>query len=250
MKGCWSLKRNGAKYPLSSVVFDVLCTTNNGEKILIEVQHSRPINFKKRGIYYISRLISEQAPKGKMSEWQYDISEVYFIAILDKPEPPVTKNKLTSKERYVHDVCLCYRETGEIFYDDLGYIYIDLTNFAKTDEECNIPLDRWLYELKHMPERDDCPPHLTDTIFGKLYSVGEYANLNREEQKMYDQELKRKWDNAAVLSQAKLEGEAIGKLNGKLEIAEKLKRKGIDIAEIAELTGLSIEEVEKRQSAT
>ncbi len=98
-----------------------------------------------------------------------------------------------------------------------------------------------------MPERDDCPPHLKDTIFGKLYSVGEYANLTREEQKMYDQELKRKWDNAAVLSQAKLEGkeegEAIGKTEKALEIAQKLLNKNMPVDEIAELTGLSADEI-------
>ncbi|WP_276090479.1 PD-(D/E)XK nuclease family transposase [Pedobacter sp. JY14-1] len=124
-----------------------------------------------------------------------------------------------------------------------------LTNFTKSEEECDTELDRWLYELKHMPERQNLPSRLRSTIFEKLYAIGEYTNLTKEEQKMYDQELKRKWDNAAVLSQAKLEGkeegEAIGKLNSKLEIAEKLKRKGMDIAEIADLTSLSIEEIEK-----
>ncbi|WP_276089688.1 hypothetical protein [Pedobacter sp. JY14-1] len=65
---------------------------------------------------------------------------------------------------------------------------------------------------------------------------------------MYDQELKSKWDNAAALSQAKLEREAIGQAKGKtekaLEIAQKLRNKNMPIDEIAELTSLSVEEIE------
>ncbi|WP_256003464.1 Rpn family recombination-promoting nuclease/putative transposase [Pedobacter deserti] len=57
----------------AKTLFDLLCTGENGEKFLIEVQHSSPVNFKKRSIYYTSRLISEQAPKGEMRQWKYNI---------------------------------------------------------------------------------------------------------------------------------------------------------------------------------
>ncbi len=236
-----------------AAIFDLLCTSNNGEKIIVEIQHSEPVNFKKRSIFYTSRLISEQAPKGKMADWKYEISEVYFIALIDQKEPVHTKDKIGVEGRYLHYVSLCYPETGEIFYQDLGYIYVDLTNFGKKDEECSTNLDRWLYELKHMPERENCPPHLKGTIYETFYHLGEYARLTREERKMYDQELKRKWDNAAVLAnaeqKAQARGEEIGEIRGKhesrVEIARKLRSKGITTDEIAELTGLPAEELEK-----
>lgn len=177
----------------ASAVFDLLCTGDQGEKFLIEIQHSNPVNFKKRGLYYTSRLISEQAPKGKSKTWKYKISEVYFIAILDKMEEGGTDS-----DRYLHDICLCYRDTGEIFYDNLGYTYIDLSKFVKTEAELTSDLDVWLYLLKHLDEQDDMPRHLRKTIFEKLYKIAEYTNLSKEEQQMYDQDLKRKWDNEAV----------------------------------------------------
>ena len=231
-----------------TAVFDLLCTGDKEEKFLIEIQHSRPINFKKRSIFYTSRLISEQAPKGQMKEWQYNISEVYFIAILDQPEPTSTINQLIHKGRYLHDVCLCYRGTGEIFYDHLGYTYIDLLNFTKTLEQCMTSLDKWLYHLKHMQRMNSLPTGLKTTIFEQLYSAAQYINLNREEKRMYDQDLKKKWDNAAVLAGAEergLEkGLEQGKLKKALEIARNLKSMNLDSNAISKATGLTLEEIE------
>jgi hypothetical protein len=52
-----------------------------------------------------------------------------------------------------------------IFYEGLGYTYIDLSNFVKTKDECVSHLDNWLYSLKHLDEMDRLPPHLKKTIF-------------------------------------------------------------------------------------
>ena len=241
-------EHHGKNKEEGSAVFNLLCTGEHGEKFLIEVQHSKPLNFKKRSIFYTSRLISEQAPRGNMKEWQYNISEVYFVALLDQPEPTNTQEPIITKDRYLHEVCLCYRDTGEIFYEQLGYTYIDLLNFVKTLEQCHTKLDKWLYHLKHMQTMTQLPNGLRTTIFEQLYSAAEYINLTKEEQRMYDQDLKRKWDNAAVLAGAeergRTEGVAQGKFEKSLELAKKMKLRGMSNAEIADITGLSVEEIE------
>ncbi|HWW38714.1 Rpn family recombination-promoting nuclease/putative transposase [Pedobacter sp.] len=236
-----------------SAIFDLLCTGDQGEKILIEVQNGRPVNFKKRAIFYTSRLISEQAPKGEMDKWKYDITEVYFLAILDE--------KLKVGEEYFQDICLCNRKTREIFYEGLGYTFIELSNFVKTVDELESDLDRWLYSLKYLGEMDNMPLQLqNNAVFEKLYNIAEYSNMTPEEQEIYDRELKRKWDNEAVkeqqrldyeegLKRSRVEGEEIGKEIGrveeKMEIALVMKKKGFEVSVIAELTQLTPEEVEK-----
>ena len=70
---------------------------------------------------------------------------------------------------------------------------------------------------------------------------------------MYDQDLKRKWDNDLAAASSREKGKAEGKIEGKLEgklessrqIAKKLKMKGVDSELIAECTNLSIEEIDK-----
>jgi hypothetical protein len=113
-----------------AAIFDLLCTGDNGEKFLIEVQRGRQGRFKERALFYTSRLISDQAPKGKRTEWGYDITEVYLVALLEDftlPGNPPGK--------YLNNICLCNIETGEIFYDKLGYTYIELRK-RRSPHEC------------------------------------------------------------------------------------------------------------------
>src|ERR1700710_180440 len=45
-------EHDGENQEEARAVFDLLCTGDQGERFIIEVQHSKPVNFKKRGIYY------------------------------------------------------------------------------------------------------------------------------------------------------------------------------------------------------
>jgi predicted transposase/invertase (TIGR01784 family) len=140
-------------------IFDLLCTGDNGDQFLIEVQRGRQERFKERALFYTSQLISGQAPKGNRAKWGYDITEVYLVALL---ENFILDDSPTG--RYLHDICLCNRDNGEIFYDKLGYTYIELRKFVKTDTDLETDLDKWLYFLKNMPRMDRLP-----VIYGNQY---------------------------------------------------------------------------------
>jgi predicted transposase/invertase (TIGR01784 family) len=118
---------------------------------------------------------------------------------------------------------------------------------VKKEEECVSDLELWLYWLKHLHETDKLPEHLKETIFERLFNIAEYTNLSKEEQAMYNQDLKRKWDNEAARVNSVEEGRAKGLAEGRheqaLEIASKLKAKELPVPEIMELTGLSAEEI-------
>ncbi|MDB5007654.1 MAG: hypothetical protein JWP45_2047 [Mucilaginibacter sp.] len=219
-----------------AAIFDLLCTGDKGERFLIEVQRARQGYFKERALFYTSRLISDQAPKGKRSTWGYNIAEVYLIALLEdfalEDSPSHT---------YLHDIYLCNRDTGEIFYDKLGYTYIELVKFVKTDTELGTDLDKWLYVLKNMSRMDKIPAYLRKPIFEKLFSIAEYTNLTKEEKTMYDSSLKYKWDNKNVLDYAVKEA----KLEEAMAIALEMKKDGLPLAQISKFTKLPIEEIEK-----
>ncbi|MDR3696003.1 Rpn family recombination-promoting nuclease/putative transposase [Mucilaginibacter sp.] len=227
-----------------AAVFDLLCTGDKGEQFLIEVQRGRQGRFKERALFYTSRLISDQAPRGKRAEWGYEITEVYLVALLEN-----FTLEGNPADKYLHDICLCDRDTGKIFYDKLGYTYIELLNFVKTEEELDSELDKWLYVLKNMSSMDKIPAYLRKPIFEKLFSIAEYTNLTKEEKNMYDSSMKYKWDNKNVLDYAVEEAKKEGKLEGKLEeareIARELKKEGLTVEFIAKTTKLSIEEIEK-----
>ncbi|WP_238387282.1 PD-(D/E)XK nuclease family transposase [Sphingobacterium olei] len=134
--------------------------------------------------------------------------------------------------------------------------YDKLINFTKSEKDLISDLDRWLHVLKDMSKMDKLPAYLRKPIFERLFSIAEYSKLSKEERSMYDVSLKRKWDAESIREtavfereRAKEEGRQQGRAEGErkkaIETALKLKKMGIAIADIAEGTGLSIEEIEK-----
>ena len=225
-------------------IFDLTCTGNYGEQFIIEVQRGKQRYFKQRAVFYTSRLVTEQAPKGKRAEWAYNVKEVYLIALLEDFSLDTDNNPA-----FLHDICLSNRETGKVFYEGLGYIFIELSKFVKTEAELDTDLDKWLYVLKNMSSMNKIPVYLRKPIFEKLFNIAEYSNLTKEEKTMYDTSLKRKWDNKAVLDYAVDEAvrEAVKEAehNKTVDIAREMKKDGIPVEQIAKFTKLSIEEIEK-----
>lgn len=236
-------------------IFDLLCTGDHDDQFIIEVQRGRQSNFKERALFYTSRLISGQAPKGKRTDWQYNLTEVYLVALLEdmtlEDSPP---------QHYLYDICLCNRDTGQIFYDKLGFTYIELANFVKRETELETGLDKWLFVLKNMGRMDKIPAYLRKPIFEKLFNIAEYTNLTKEEKAMYDSSMKYKWDNKNVRDYARKEGLETGIKQGieqgigrgieqgehkkALHIAYEMKKDGMPLPQICKFTGLTPEEVE------
>ena len=175
------------------LILDLTCTTRKGEQLLIEVQRSSHLNVKKRVLYHGSKLISDQAPKGQHQDWNYATSEVYVIVIMDGFRMPGTKNN-----NFLHDIYLCNRETGDVFDENLGFIFLELVNFIKSETELDNDLDGWLYVLKNMPTMKELPRYLQKPTFEKLFQIAEYSRLNKEEKDKYSLSLKRKRDEKVV----------------------------------------------------
>lgn len=53
------------------VIYDIYCTTDTGEKIIVEMQNKSQAFFKERALYYLSKAILRQGEVGH--EWKFDI---------------------------------------------------------------------------------------------------------------------------------------------------------------------------------
>ena len=114
-------------------------------------------------------------------------------------------------------------------------------------------IDEWVYFLKHSKVRSEFNAPGLDEAVKKL----EYSRLSPEERRAYDKYVDIRRSNRSSLYTAKLEGkaegEAIGeargiekgKTEGITEVAKNMKSKGSDVAFISEVTGLSVEEIER-----
>ncbi|MNX89203.1 PD-(D/E)XK nuclease family transposase [compost metagenome] len=146
---------------------------------------------------------------------------------------------------YCHQVSLVNNTTGKLFYDKLGFTYIELLKFDKIEKELSTDLDKWLYAIKHMKTLNSKPASFTDPEFEKLFNLANLANLTKEEMDMYYESQKIRWDNQNALDYAEETGIEQGEHNKAIEIARNLKNKGIELDIIADTTGLSIQEIEK-----
>lgn len=222
-------------------VFDFVCTDTDGTSFLVEVQRQQQKYFKERSLFYASRLISDQAPKG-VKEWRYNLQEVYVISLLEKFCLPNTDDGV-----YLHNVSLCHTKTGVPFYDKLHFIYIEVMKFSKKEAELKSALDEWIYALKHASKMREEPQFLKAPELANFFYLAKYANLTPEDRNMYRTAQQRAWDNKNIIDYAEEKGIEKGREEGaiaeKKAIAKSLKTKGIDIKIIANATNLSIDEI-------
>lgn len=159
---------------IGGAILDLVCIGPDKETFLIEVQRSRQEHFKERILYYSSRIISDMAPKGGRRVWNYRISEVYVLVLMDNFTFAGVEH-----EEYLHNVCLYDLDLKEIFYDKYWCIYIELHNFAKAEDELKTDLDKWLYVLKNLSKMDKLPAYLRKPVFKKLFNISEYSKLTK-----------------------------------------------------------------------
>ena len=223
-------------------IFDLFCENEQGEKFIIELQNVKQQYFKDRSIYYATFPIQSQAQKGK--DWDYYLKAVYTIGILNFsfPDQP-------NQERYLREVQLLDKQTHEVFYDKLTFIYVEMPRFRKEEAELVTHFDKWLYVLKNLPKFQERPQKLQEKVFQKLFNEAEIAKLNPTDMQAYEESLKVYRDNYSVMEyakkEAKEEGREEGKEEARLQIAREMKRDGDSLEKIARITKLTKDQLEK-----
>jgi len=222
-------------------VYDVYCSTGNGEHFIVEMQKAKQDHFKDRALYYSSFAIREQGTKGSiLKPWDYKLMPVYVVGILNfvmDEEDEAVITRVTLKD-----------DRNREFNKNLQFIFIEMPKFTKEETELETFLDKWLYVIKNISRLDDKPQALTEGIFKKLFDVAEISQFSKLDRAEYEESLKVFWDFSNVLSTAerkgRVEGRAEGERDEKLRNAKKMKQKGLSSEDIAEITGLTKEEIE------
>jgi len=212
-------------------IFDLYCENDKGEKFIVELQRAEQDYFKERSIYYATFAIQEQAQKGK---WDYNWQGVYTIAIMDFSFTNSPHNNVKTQ------VILYDEENKMLFSDKLKFVYLEMTKFNKSLDELDSHYDKWLYLLKNLAFLDEIPTKLRDKAFQKVFQIAEIAKYNPKERQNYENSLKyyRDMENSLDLKYAK------GLQDKTLEFVKNAIQKGYDNTVIADLTGLSIAEIE------
>lgn len=222
-------------------IFDVYCENEHGEKFIVEMQNAYQTFFKDRSLYYATFPIREQAPKG--TDWNFKLEHVYVVALLNynMSDPAFSDTTIN------HDVGLLDKSTHKVFNDKLTFKYVEISKFDKSEDQLETDFDKWLYVLRNLSRLDRQPKHLQDEVFNRLFEEAEMAKFTKTELREYEDSLKAYRDIKNSLNTAeekgRAEGRAEGFVQGQAEIIKKMISKGMSINDIANMTGLTPNEI-------
>lgn len=109
--------------------------------------------------------------------------------------------------------------------------------------------------MNHMEQLTDIPWASQDELYAELSKVSHVAALSPQERAIYDEHLKQYRDNLAALEAARLDGIEEGKKVGieegvqarNREIVHRMLSEGLSMAFIAQMTGLTLTDIEALQ---
>lgn len=226
-------------------IVDILCEDEKGIKYIVEMQVLKHKRFEKRAQYYAAKSYSSQATIG---DQYYNLKKVIFIGIANCVIFP-DKTEYKSRHLTLDEKTL----TNDL--EDLQYIFIELPKFHKNKEEIFSIEEKWCYFFKHAQEtteQDLLKIIGNDKILGKAYTELNKFHWTQEELLAYEELRRIEMDRIALrdqeLDDLKEAEEKIRKEGIELGIektARNLLKKGYEMSEIVEITGLSKEHIEK-----
>ena len=150
-------------------IYDMFCKTDDGSRIVVEVQRRKQANFAERAIYYSTFSIANQVSAGAGC---YDFYPVYVISILNFGFKP-GGSKVKSEFR------LYETDTRELLTDRVTFIFLDLSKFKKTAAELSGDILEGMYFcFKNIVSLTERPEILEHDVFRKIFEVSELINMD------------------------------------------------------------------------
>ncbi len=243
-------------------ILDIKAEINDNTIIDIELQVGNTTAIEKRLVVYNAKLIAGEI---KVSEKYQKAKDTIVICIIN--------DNVIKRNAYLSLAMLKYEKTEEIRYINMGYekeeeyltdmvkyYIIELPKFKKKKPKVADLLEKWLYVIggdrkmmeeckKENEEIKEAVEQLTqmsaDEYERELYEIRERSRLTYNTE-MYEArrqgEAKGKEEG---IKEGIKEGIEKGEKESKLKIAKKLLERKMSTKEIAEITGLKEEEIEK-----
>lgn len=227
-------------------ILDIRAHINNEIIVDIEMQVANIYTIINRNITYSSRIIAEQLQIGD----SYTVLKK-FISINILGENLLKRNSYhsiahlkferTEPEKHVN---LGYEREQEELTDRIEVHYIELKKFLKRNPGISSKLEQWLWLLIGEEEKVKMASKKNKTIEKVVKDLDEMSSDENERLEAYKRKL-AVWDyNMNIMEATKR-----GKEEGIVEIAKKLKEKGLSAKEIEEITGLTKKEIEEMFSS-
>jgi predicted transposase/invertase (TIGR01784 family) len=250
-------------------VYDMFCRTDDGSRIIVEVQRRKQPFYPERALYYSTFQIQRQVEAG--AEY-YDFLPVYVVSILNFKMDDDPENK------QVKSVYRIYEETTHrLLTNRVTFIFLELEKFQKKLEELDDDILEGMYFcFKNMATLDERPEVLRHRVFGKIFEVSELLNMDKvtrskvldkmtterdlRNQMRYfkettlaegrEQGIKEgreqgiKEGREQGIKEGRIEGRAEGRAERRAETVRKMLVAGVSAQVVADALGITVEECE------
>lgn len=197
-------------------IYDMFCKTDDGSRIVVEVQRRKQANFAERAVYYSTFSIVNQVNAGAGN---YDFCPVYVISILNFGFKSGGSNVKSEFRLYETD-------TRELLTDRVTLIFLDLTKFNKCAAELSGDVLEGMYFcFKNMATLAERPDVLEHNVFRKIFEVSELINMDEVtrskviEKMITERDLRNQMEYALneAIAEGRAKGHAIGHAEGRAE---------------------------------
>ena len=223
---------------LKETILDIKAVDHRGVTFIVEMQVRDAPCFDKRAIYYTAKAYTGQIKKG---EEYPKLNQVIFIGILNF-------NSFDG-DNYLTRHLILNKETLKQELQDLEFNFIELRKFTKQEAELQSIVEKWLYFIKNagnltmIPKSAEEIPELKEA-----YTQASMNTWSQKELEVYEYwQIRDATDRYSLerhYETGKSEGRDEGIIEGKIEVARKMKLKGMSLDDVSEITGLSRENIE------
>ena len=228
-------------------IMDIQAETSSGEELDIEMQSGNLRVYPDRVLFYGGRLVNSSLQQG----FKYDKMKKSIVV-------SIINGILFAELDSCHSIFdVRERQTGFLLSDRLEFHFLEL---GKVDGDKPVEklteIERLAAYLKYAND-EDRQDYVQEIISSEGLTMIEnaYRKVTQDEIEYERMESRLKYQlqyntdmsmaKQEGIEQGRAEGELVGRQEMKLELARAMKAKGMEIEAIAEITGLSAEEVEK-----
>ena len=233
-------------------VLDLVCVDRDDRTFVVEMQASEEDFFFERCVYYASGLYHLELSDGVRYK---GLRPVYVVSFLNY-RLRHDDESLWDTDHFISHWRFTEKRTGMVADQTFSVIFVEMTLFTKTLEECVTEFDRLFYIFKNSDGFQRIPEWIEEAggISRRLAEACEVAAFDKEKKLKYEIDKMNEWDIQAQkeyavrkgleeglqkgLREGREEGLEQGREETRLSIARKLFEAGTPVDVIVNCTGV------------
>ena len=233
-------------------VLDLVCVDKDDRTFIVEMQAAEEDYFFERCVYYASGLYHLELSDGERYK---GLRPVYVVSFLNY-RLRHDDESLWDTDHFISNWRFTEKRTGMVADQTISVIFVEMTLFTKTLEECVTEFDRLFYIFKNSDGFQRIPEWIEEAggISRRLAEACEVAAFDKEKKLKYEIDKMNEWDIQAQkeyavrkgleeglqkgLREGREEGLEQGREETRLSIARKLFEAGTPVDVIVNCTGV------------